>query len=432
MVEQVLAFVREHGGIEKLVEDHGAQSLIRVPYQPAEEGEDADKRHTYPLEALAESLDTAQAEGRTPLPDEVFPPAQLRGHGAGCGKDDKAATDMLRALGFDFFDFFDSLHDDESTASRKTASSDTKRVKGYAPWKPQKKTKVLLAQVQEILEEYRDYLPLTGRQIFYRLVGAYGYEKTEAAYDRLTDKLVRARRAGVIPFEKIRDDGAAVMQHNHYRDEDAFWGHIRKQGQAYRRDKLASQEVDIRVYCEAAGMMPQLHDICRPYSVPVFSCSGFDSLTAKWDLAQACQEAFWYQGRNTVILHLGDHDPSGDSIFNDGLVEDIHAFLATDVPHRRPSSVAPFERVALRREQVEEYNLDTSPPKESDGRTPNWSGTETAQLEALPPDVLAELLTDAIERHIDTDVYEKDVEKEKEEAQRIAKALPAPAKEGEE
>jgi hypothetical protein len=316
----------------------------------------------------------------------------------------------------------------ESTASRKNNSGGDKsgRAKGYAPWRPQKKTKVILGQIDEILEEYRDYLPLTGRQIFYRLVGAYGYEKTEQAYERLTNYLVRARRAGLIGFEKIRDDGASVMEHHHYRDENAFYAHVREQGESYQRDKLANQKVDIRVYCEAAGMMPQLHDVCEDYSVPVYSCSGFDSLTAKWDLAVACRKTFVYQGRKTVILHLGDHDPSGDSIFNDGLVEDIHAFLARDVPHKAPEDVALFERVALRPEHADEYELDTAPPKESDSRTENWSGTETCQLEALPPDVLAELLTDAIERHIDTAIYEEDVDAEEAEAQRITKALPAP------
>ena len=43
----------------------------------------------------------------------------------------------------------------------------------------------LLGQVEAVLDEYADYLPLTVRQIFYRLVGAYGYEKTERAYARL-------------------------------------------------------------------------------------------------------------------------------------------------------------------------------------------------------------------------------------------------------
>jgi hypothetical protein len=52
-------------------------------------------------------------------------------------------------------------------------------------WTPQAATMALIDQVKTVLAEYRDQLPLTLRQIFYRLVGAYEYEKTEKAYKRL-------------------------------------------------------------------------------------------------------------------------------------------------------------------------------------------------------------------------------------------------------
>jgi hypothetical protein len=153
-----------------------------------------------------------------------------------------------------------------------------KRPKGYAAWRPQKKTTRLIMQVKEVLEEYQDHLPLTARQIFYRLVAAYGYPKTEKAAKNLSEHLVRARRAGMIPFDHIRDDGISIMAQAHYRDENAFFKHVHDEAKEYKRDKLARQGLDIRVYCEAAGMMPQLERVCEPYSVPVYSCSGFDSL----------------------------------------------------------------------------------------------------------------------------------------------------------
>ncbi len=310
------------------------------------------------------------------------------------------------------------------TASRENTH---KRPKGYAPWRPHKKTARLMFQVKEILDEYRDHLPLTARQIFYRLVAAYGYPKTENAYGRLTEHLTRARRAKQIPFDHIRDDGISVMDHAHYADENAFYKHIHREGQAYKRDKLARQKMNIRVYCEAAGMMPQLERVCEPYSIPVYSCSGFDSLSAKYQLKESCWRAFTYQGRRTVILHLGDHDPSGDSIFNDGLVEDIYAFLADDVPHKEPHEVATFERVALKTEHIERFNLPTEPPKETDSRTKNWEGGEACQLEALPPDVLAGLLDATIKTYLNLAVYEQDLKAEQEERRRITKALPAGA-----
>src|SRR5262245_12718480 len=85
------------------------------------------------------------------------------------------------------------------------------RVRGFAPWTPQRKTLELLAQVNAVLGEYENHLPLTVRQIFYRLVAVHGYEKSERAYDRLGEHLNRARRANIIPMSAIRDDGGIVL-----------------------------------------------------------------------------------------------------------------------------------------------------------------------------------------------------------------------------
>jgi hypothetical protein len=256
-------------------------------------------------------------------------------------------------------------------------------------------------------------------------VAAYGYPKTENFAKSLGDHLTRARRAKMIPFEHIRDDGISLMDHAHFADENAFYKHVREEGNAYKRDKLVRQGLDIRVYCEAAGMMPQLERVCEPYSIPVYSCSGFDSVSAKYQLSTSCWQSFVYRGRRTVILHLGDHDPSGESIFNHGLVQDVHAFLAQDVPHKDPREVCDFERVALTQEQVLRLGLETTPPKDTDSRTANWTGSGACQLEALPPSTLAELLESAIRRRLDMAIYAEDLKAEEEERRRITKALPA-------
>jgi hypothetical protein len=84
------------------------------------------------------------------------------------------------------------------------------RPRGFiADYKPHADTRELIERVQGVLTEYEDYLPLTIRQIFYRLVGAGdGYEKTERGYKRLVELLGKARRGGLIDFDAIRDDGA--------------------------------------------------------------------------------------------------------------------------------------------------------------------------------------------------------------------------------
>jgi len=230
----------------------------------------------------------------------------------------------------------------------------------------------------------------------------------------------------MIPFEHLRDDSISMIWPRHYEDAEDFYRHVRQLSNLYVRDKLARQDVDMRVHCEAAGMLPQLARVCEGYSVPVYSCSGFDSLTLKHDLRGDCVDSFTYEGKPTVVLHLGDYDPSGESIY-DSMREDVLAFLEEDVPHKLPEEVALFERVALTPEQVFLYRLPTAPPKKSDKRTKSWKGEGTCQLEALPPDAVAVLLREAIERHLDLGVLRQDCEIEAQERRQIARTLPGGA-----
>jgi hypothetical protein len=128
------------------------------------------------------------------------------------------------------------------TANRENRRS---RPKGYAAWRSQAKTRELLEQVDEVLKEYEDHLPLTVRQIFYRLVGQYGYEKTENAYSRLGEHLVRARRARLIPFGVIRDDGVTTYSSDWYESPEGFWDATGRRIRKYRRDRQSGQSVGL-------------------------------------------------------------------------------------------------------------------------------------------------------------------------------------------
>jgi len=284
----------------------------------------------------------------------------------------------------------------------------TTRARGLAPWSPKRKTVALLAQVGEVLDEYRDHLPLTCRQIFYRLVGKYGYDKTEQAYCRLLETLNRARRAKLVSFKAIRDDGVVVNAPGGFYDKADFIAAVRRSADAYRRDRLAEQSVAVEVWVEAGGMVPQAARVAHFYGIPVYSSGGFDSLTTKHDAA----ERFIDRVTPTVVLHLGDMDPSGLSIF-DSAEEDVSRLAADLSGIEDVSDLVEFRRVAVTPEQVERYGLETAPPKRTDRRG-NWTGG-TVQLEALAPDDLARELRDAIHDVIDLDALEVTIEDEERE-----------------
>jgi hypothetical protein len=92
-----------------------------------------------------------------------------------------------------------------------------------------------------------------------------------------------------------------------------------------------------------------------------------------------------------VVLHVGDHDPSGVHLFSSAY-EDVAAWA-----HHLGGAVT-FERVAVTPEQIEHTTLPTAPPKATDRRA--FHG-EACQAEALATTTLATIVTAAIEEHLD-------------------------------
>jgi hypothetical protein len=311
-------------------------------------------------------------------------------------------------------------------------------VRGYADYKPKPETVHWIRSTRQVLEEYRDYWPLTVRQLFYRLVADHGYEKSEAAYGRLTGILSRARRAGYIEWKAIRDGGLGRSEDSkHFEDQDHFERSIRSAAENLTLDRQRDQDKVIELWCEAGGMVPILQGIAHPYSCRVNSGGGYDSVTAKHKLALRVRDRAKEELR-TVILHVGDFDGSGEDMAS-SLFDDVRYMVAARVFHdvkggppkeeerKRIGWALDFfelERVALTAEQVLERGVETAPPKPTDSRTRAfaernaWLAEElgtphiSAQLEALTPPELTDVISEAIERHLDMDVYRTVLEEE--------------------
>jgi hypothetical protein len=272
----------------------------------------------------------------------------------------------------------------------------TTRVRGLALWKPRRATHELLDVVRRVLDEYAAYLPLTLRQIFYRLVGAHGFEKTENAYARLGECLNRARRAGLIDFSAIRDDGAQIVTSMGYTSLADLVDTWQRDAQTFRLDRQEGQPQQLLFMVEARGMVPQIEAVTHPFGIPVIGSGGFDSLTAKYDLANQLGDC----DDGTEVLHIGDYDPSGVHLFS-SVADDVET-LIDDLG--LPGSVE-FTRLAVTPKQIAELRLPTAPPKQTDRRS--FDGDGTVQAEAIPPDVLAEIVRNAITERLNVAAYER-------------------------
>lgn len=335
-------------------------------------------------------------------------------------------------------------------------------VRGYASYDPKPEAVYWIDRTNEVLEEYRDYWPLSVRQLFYRLVADHQYEKTEGAYGRLTQIISRGRRAGYIEWDGVRDGGLGRgVDPTYFADGDDFYRSVRKAAKHMKLDRQDGQPQVIELWCEAGGMVPILEGIAGPYSARVNTGGGYDSVTAKHRLAERVRDRA-AEGLRTVILHVGDFDGSGEDMANvlrdDALhmvasqvlraatvyseEEDPDPDLWADAPWewlelalaeggdtsravRWALGFFDVERVALTAEQVVERRVETAPPKGSDSRTAEfvrrnaWVADElgtdqiTAQLEALTPPELNEVISGALEAHLDMEVYRGVLEAEK-------------------
>jgi hypothetical protein len=294
-----------------------------------------------------------------------------------------------------------------------------------------------LADINEILDEYKLQRPLTLRQIWYRLIAQYGHTKDEAKgrfYDgTLSNTLVRARRAefrtndGVPLFQVIRDDELIRRSPFYYADQDNFWSTMKREAAHYTQDRQRGQARQLVLWCETAGMVPQLQRIAAPLGISVFSSGKFDGVMAKHNLGLE-----WSKYLPRTILHIGDHDPSGIHIF-EALARDVIRFSEQMSKRRgRPMPDLEFIRLAVLPGQV--VGIEPDERNWEDNRRFEWVTTrltsageedhltnnpnETWQAEAIAPNDLAALVQDAIDQRFNYPVYQE-VRKEEERTRHL-------------
>lgn len=133
-------------------------------------------------------------------------------------------------------------------------------------------------------------------------------------------------------------------------------------------------------------------DVCNELDVPYFSCRGYTSQSEMWTAAVRLIHNLRNQ-QAPIILHFGDHDPSGKD-----MSRDIRDRLTTFIQHHLDREFG-FERLALNFDQVEQYNPPPNPTKLSDSRAEGYIaefGGECWELDALEPQVIADLARAAI------------------------------------
>lgn len=237
--------------------------------------------------------------------------------------------------------------------------------------------------IKDILEESN---PQTVRQVFYALTVRGAIAKAEIEYKRTVIRLlVEMRERGEIPFEWLADNTRWMRKPSAFTGIESCLNNTSK---FYRRNLWASMPVYVEVWCEKDALAGVIMEETEKLDVPLMVARGYASLSFLHSAAKTIEA----KGKPTYIFHLGDFDPSG-----------VDAARDIDAKLRRyaPGAEIHFERIAVTREQIEQWNLPTRPTKQTDTRAKKFGSATSVELDAIPAAKLRELVHNCIDRHVD-------------------------------
>jgi len=262
-------------------------------------------------------------------------------------------------------------------------------------------TEVVIHQANEIIEQYQeDNMTLTLRQLYYQFVSRDLLANNKKEYARLGRILSDGREAGLVDWDAIEDRTRNLEKVQTFNDPGDI---LRTCYYSFKIDHWLNQEYYIEVWIEKQALIGVIEPICRDYHVPWFACKGYVSKSEMY--ASAKRMAYQRdQGREPLIIHLGDHDPSGVD-------------MTRDIGDQQTKFDGTFnvKRIALNMDQIEMYNPPPNYTKLSDSRSKDYCktyGNDSWELDALDPKVMQKLIKDEVLQYRNQEEYAKTLKQE--------------------
>lgn len=255
-------------------------------------------------------------------------------------------------------------------------------------------TRVVIDQANGIIDEYRAAgYTLTLRQLYYQFVARDLIPNTQRSYKRLGSIINDGRMAGYIDWDAIEDRTRNLERNAHWRSPADGIQSLRDQ---YRIDMWSNQPNRVEVWIEKEALIGVIEGVCTELDVPYFACRGYVSQSEQYRAGLRARSFYNRASQDTVILHFGDHDPSGID-----MTRDNYDRLRTFAGYRGKPRVV---RVALNMDQVHEYRPPPNPAKVTDSRFEGYRrefGDESWELDALEPSVIDALIREHVDAYRD-------------------------------
>jgi hypothetical protein len=264
-------------------------------------------------------------------------------------------------------------------------------------------SQAIIDQANIIIEEYQSQgFDLTLRQLYYQFVARDLLPNKIEEYKRLGSVINDARLAGLVDWKAIVDRTRNLESLSHW---DSPQDIIESSARQFRIDKWALQPYYPEVWVEKDALVGVLEQACGPLDVSYFACRGYTSQSEMWVASQRLLEKI-DNDQTPVIIHLGDHDPSGIDMTRD-IVDRLALFVGDKVE---------VKRIALNWDQIEQYKPPANPAKLSDSRSEAYIarfGASSWELDALDPAKLSQLIQKAVISFRDEKLWKEAVKVEK-------------------
>ena len=250
---------------------------------------------------------------------------------------------------------------------------------------------------------------LTLRQLYYRLVESKILTNKQQNYDKLGYVVDEARKAGLIDWNAIEDRTRFLRSIRNYSDPSHF---LTRMIQHYAEDLWRDQDNYCEVWIEKDALIGVVERPCNEYRVPHFACRGYPSSSELYIAGKRLKQKLQKHDR-VIIFYLGDHDPSGLDMdrSNDDLLNMFGRTTGIEV-----------KRLGLTFDQVQQYNLVPDPAKQTDSRFAAYAelyGDESYELDALRPQIIDQLIRDAILSVLDQEDFDNKLLQEEENNKHI-------------
>ena len=277
-------------------------------------------------------------------------------------------------------------------------------------WKPSAGTAELIAMADVICSEYAaSGYGLTLRQLYYQFVSRGLIPNNDRSYKRLGGAVNKGRMAGMIDWSHLVDRTRnPTLTYTGEPPEVADV--IRQAKYGYATDKWMGQDYRVEVWVEKEALGEVVQRAASRVACASLACKGYMSASEMWEASQRYIN-YMDEEQTVVILHLGDHDPSGID-----MTRDIRDRLTTFIEgHGYHHSRLIVDRIALNMDQIEQYTPPPNPAKLTDSRGTGYVeqyGWESWELDALPPDVLGDLIDTNIRRYLDPEPFNAQIEQQ--------------------